>query len=199
MSTTHIPLFPLSTVLFPEGQLPLRIFERRYIDMVRDCSANGDCFGVCLLTRPKDANQAAYHARMGTTARIIDFSTLEDGLLGIVSRGEQRFNIRATSMRDNGLLMGDVELIEEVDPVDVPEQFSVLSMVAGKFMEQMGDRYPDFFPDQLQDAIWLGYRLSELLPIENEERQALLQIHDPLERLQVLLDTLPRFQEAPET
>ena len=72
MSTTHIPLFPLSTVLFPKGQLPLRIFERRYIDMVRECSANGSCFGVCLLTRPKDASQSAYHARMGTTARIIE-------------------------------------------------------------------------------------------------------------------------------
>jgi Lon protease-like protein len=198
VSTSHIPLFPLSTVLFPGGNLPLRIFERRYIDMVRDCSANDSCFGVCLLTRSKDGGNVSYHARMGTTARIFDFSTLDDGLLGIVSRGEQRFVIRATSMRDNGLLMGDVDLITDPDPVDVPEQFSVLSLVAGKFMEQLGDRYPDFQPDQLQDADWLGYRLSELLPLENEERQALLQLDDPLERLQVLLDTMPRFQEASE-
>jgi Lon protease-like protein len=198
VTTTHIPLFPLSTVLFPGGSLPLRIFERRYIDMVRDCSANGSCFGVVLLTRSSDGGQVSFHARMGTTARIFDFSTLDDGLLGIATRGEQRFVIRATSMRDSGLLMGDVDLINDPGPVDVPEQFSVLSLVAGKFMEQLGERYPDFSPAQLEDADWVSYRLSELLPLENEERQALLQIDDPLERLQVLLDTMPRFQEAPE-
>ena len=198
MISTHIPLFPLSTVLFPGGRLPLRIFEQRYIDMVRDCSANGSYFGVCLLNKPEDGQQRATHLKVGTTAEICDFSTLDDGLLGIVAEGRQKFVIQSTSMRDNGLLMADVETFDEGEPIDVPDQFSVLSMIVGRFMEQLGDKYPDFYPDQLQDASWLGYRLSELLPLDNDEKQVLLQLGDPLERLQVLLDTMPRFQEPAE-
>lgn len=198
MISTHIPLFPLSTVLFPGGRLPLRIFEQRYIDMVRDCSVNGSHFGVCLLNIPEDNQHRATHLKLGTTAEICDFSTLDDGLLGIVAEGRQKFLIQSTSMRDNGLLMADVEILDEGDTVDVPEQFSVLSMIVGRFMEQLGDQYPDFHPAQLQDAHWLGYRLSELLPLENDEKQVLLQLGDPLERLQALLDTMPRFQEASE-
>lgn len=198
MISNHIPLFPLSTVLFPGGRLPLRIFEQRYIDMVRDCSANGGRFGVCLLNPAEDNQYRATHLKIGTTAEICDFSTLDDGLLGIVAEGKQKFLIQSTSMRDNGLLMADVETFDEGDQVDVPDQFSVLSMIVGRFMEQMGDNYPDFQPAQLQDAHWLGYRLSELLPLENDEKQVLLQLSDPLERLQVLLDTMPRFQEPSE-
>jgi Lon protease-like protein len=95
--------------------------------------------------------------------------------------------------------MAEVELLNETDVVDVPEQYSVLSMVTGRFMELMGDRYPDFQPQQLQDASWVGYRLADLLPLENEEKQVLLQISDPLERLQVLIDVLPRFQEPEDS
>jgi Lon protease-like protein len=185
--------------LFPGGRLPLRIFEQRYIDMVRDCSVNGSCFGVCLLNNSEDKQRPATHLRVGTTAEICDFSTLEDGLLGIVAEGKQKFIIQETRMRDNGLLMAEVETLDEGKVVDVPEQFSILSMITARFMEQLSDRYPDFQPEQLQDANWLGYRLSELLPLENNEKQVLLQVSDPLERLQALLDVMPRFQEPAET
>ena len=195
MSNIDIPLFPLPVVLFPDGYLPLRIFEQRYIDMVRECSAGGSCFGVCLINNPEKANSPATHLRVGTTAEICDFSTLDDGLLGITARGRQKFVIQKTRMRDNGLLMAEVETLVEPDPVEVPEQYSVLSMIAGRFMEQMGKNYPSFQPQHLQDANWVGYRLAELLPLENNEKQVLLQISDPLERLQLLLDLLTRFQE----
>lgn len=190
-----IPLFPLPVVLFPDGRLPLRIFEQRYIDMVRECSANGAMFGVCLLNNHEEDTRPATHLRIGTTAKICDFSTLDDGLLGIVAKGQQRFVIQSTRMRDNGLLMAEVDLLDEGRVVEVPEKFSILSMIAARFMEQMSDAYPDFQPSQLQDARWLGYRLSELLPLNKEEKQSLLQIGDPLERLQVLLDVMPRFQD----
>ncbi len=198
-ASTDIPLFPLHAVLFPDGHLPLRIFEQRYLDMVRECSARGSCFGVCLIGNSENENRPATHLRVGTAAEICDFSTLEDGLLGITARGRQKFIIQSTRMRDNGLLMAEVELLNETDIVDVPDQYSVLSMVTGRFMELMGDRYPDFQPRQLQDAIWVGYRLADLLPLENEEKQVLLQISDPLERLQVLIDVLPRFQEPEDS
>ena len=81
MTCSEIPLFPLNTVLFPDGYFRLRIFEQRYIDMVRDCSVKSSCFGVCLVNNSEDANRPATHLRIGTTAEICDFSTLEDGLL----------------------------------------------------------------------------------------------------------------------
>jgi len=192
---TDIPLFPLNIVLFPGGHLPLRIFEQRYIDMVRESSAKGSCFGVCLVNNSETANRPATHLRIGTTAEICDFSTLDDGLLGITARGRQKYVIQKTRMRDNGLLMAEVETLVEPDPVEVPAQYSVLSMITGRFMEQVGGNYPAFQPRHLQDAHWVGYRLSELLPLENTEKQVLLQISDPLERLQLLLDLLSRIQE----
>lgn len=182
-------------MLFPGGRLPLRIFEQRYIDMVRESSANGSCFGICLINNSEDQQKPATHLKVGTTAEICDFSTLDDGLLGIVAEGRQRFIIQKTTMRDNGLLMGDVEFLNEGEQVEVPEQFSILSMIAARFMEQLSAQYPDFEPAQLQDAHWLGYRLSELLPLQNNEKQVLLEQDNPLERLQTLLDVLPRFQE----
>ena len=199
MTGIHIPLFPLPVVLFPGGYLPLRIFEQRYIDMVRECTAKGCCFGVCLINNSENAQHPATHLRVGTTAEIYDFSSLDDGLLGIATQGKQRFIIQNTRMRDNGLLMGEVNLVTEPGIVDLPVEYSVLSMIAGRFMEQVGANYPAFQPGDLQDASWVGYRLSELLPLENSERQSLLQITDPLERLQVLIEVLPRFQEPADS
>lgn len=167
--------------------------------MVRECSAHGSCFGVCLINNSEGKNSPATHMRIGTTAEICDFSTLDDGLLGITVTGKQLFIIQKTSMRDNGLLMADVELFGEAKAVDLPDQYSVLAMIAGRFMEQLGSNYPGFKPGDLQDANWVGYRLAELLPLDNTEKQVLLQISDPLERLQLLLEVLPRFQEPAET
>ena len=195
MTCSDIPLFPLNTVLFPDGYLKLRIFEQRYIDMVRECSLNNSYFGVCLINNPEGSLHPANHMRLGTAAEIYDFSTLDDGLLGIVAHGKKKFVIQETRMRDNGLLMGQVQTLGETDGVEVPNEYSVLSMITGRFMEQLGKNYPSFQPHHLQDANWVGYRLAELLPLENQEKQVLLEVSDPLERLQLLLEALPRFQE----
>ncbi len=198
MTNTDIPLFPLHTVLFPDGYLKLRIFEQRYIDMVRECSLRDCSFGVCLIGESEGTNLPANHMRVGTTAKICDFSTLEDGLLGITAHGGQKFIIQNTRMRDNGLLMAEVETLDETVAVDVPDEYSVLTLITGRFMEQLGKNYPTFQPQHLQDAHWVGYRLAELLPLDNLEKQVLLQISDPLERLQILVELLPRFQEPAE-
>lgn len=195
MTRIDIPLFPLHTVLFPGGYLKLRIFEQRYIDMVRECTLKNSYFGVCLINNPEDSNRPANHMRVGTAAEICDFSTLDDGLLGIVAHGRQKFVIQDTRMRDNGLLMGQVQTLDDPSAIEVPNEYSVLSMITARFMEQMGKNYPSFQPHHLQDANWIGYRLAELLPLENSEKQVLLQVSEPLERLQLLLETLPRFQE----
>lgn len=198
MIETDIPIFPLHTVLFPDGYLKLRIFEQRYIDMVRECSLKACDFGVCLINNQEDSNRPANHMRVGTTAEICDFSTLGDGLLGITAHGRQKFIISKTRMRDNGLLMAEVKILDQTALIDVPEEYSVLSMITARFMEQMSSNYPSFQPQHLQDANWIGYRLAELLPLDINEKQVLLQLSDPLERLQMLVEVLPRFQEPVE-
>jgi len=199
VSSIDIPLFPLQTVLFPDGYLKLRIFEQRYIDMVRECSLNDSNFGICLIGNSESGKIPAHHMKVGTTAEICDFSTLEDGLLGITALGRQKFIVRKTRMRDNGLLMAEVETLDESGSVEVPDEYALLTMIAGRFMEQLGHRYPAFQPAQLQDARWVGYRLAEILPLDNQEKQMLLQMSDPLERLQILVEVLPRFQEPAES
>ncbi|MGA9574028.1 MAG: LON peptidase substrate-binding domain-containing protein [Lysobacterales bacterium] len=199
MIQANIPIFPLHTVLFPDGYLKLRIFEQRYIDMVRECSLKDCDFGVCLIGNSEGSNLPANHMRVGTSAEIFDFSTLDDGLLGITAHGRQRFIIQKTRMRENGLLMAEVETLAETAAVNLPPEYAVLAMIAGRFMEQVGKNYPSFEPGLLQDAHWVGYRLAELLPLDTHEKQVLLQISDPLERLQVLVEVLPRFQGSAET
>ena len=196
MSTVEIPLFPLRTVLFPGGYLPLRIFEQRYLTMVRDCARNDTGFGVCLIREGEEAVSPVKPAQVGTHAQIIDWYTLEDGLLGVSARGTVRFETENIWQEDDGLFRAQVHVLPEAPECAVPEAFSVLSDVLGRFMEKVSGHYPDYTPGKLQDADWLGYRLSELLPLAGIEKQHLLELADPIERLQNLLEILPRFQSA---
>jgi hypothetical protein len=194
MSIIEIPLFPLRTVLFPGGYLPLRIFEQRYLAMVRNCARNDSGFGVCLIREGEEAVSPVKTTQLGTHARIIDWYTLEDGLLGVSAIGTVRFLSENTWQEEDGLFRAEVRVIPEPPECPVPESYSVLSDVLGRFMEKVGHQYPDYNPGQLQDAVWVGYRLSELLPLAGIEKQHLLELSDPIERLQNLVEILPRFQ-----
>jgi len=190
----EIPLFPLRTVLFPEGHLPLRIFERRYLDMVRDCARDDSPFGVCLTHDAEETGPPTGVAQTGTLARITDWYTLEDGLLGVSATGAERFLTEEAWSEPDGLLRARVRLLDEPPRTAVPGTFALLSEVLDRFMEKVGKHYPQFTPGHLQDAAWVGYRLAELLPLSGIEKQHLLELEDPIARLQVLLETLPRFQ-----
>lgn len=190
----EIPIFPLRTVLFPGGQLPLRIFEQRYLDMVRECSRTDTGFGVCFLVEVDEDQSNFQSARVGTLARITDWYTMEDGLLGLTTEGTSRFVLRRDRHNKNGLMMGEVSWLPEPPPTDMPVAFDVLGQVLARFMEKASDHYPDYVPENLQDATWVGYRLSELLPLGGLEKQHLLELDDPIDRLQKLLELLPRFQ-----
>ena len=196
MSIVEIPLFPLRTVLFPGGYLPLRIFEQRYLTMVRDCARSDTGFGVCLIREGEEAVSPVKTAQVGTHAQIIDWYTLEDGLLGVSATGTVRFTTENSWQEDDGLFRAQIRVLSEPPDCLVPEAFSVLSDVLGRFMEKVGHQYPDYTPGHLQDAVWLGYRLSELLPLGGIEKQHLLELSDPIERLQNLVEILPRFQSA---
>ena len=152
----EIPLFPLGTVLFPGGPLPLRIFEARYIDLVRRCLRDGSGFGVVLIRDGVEAGGPALTFDVGTYARIVDFSQQPDGLLGIRASGERRFRILERRRARDGL-----------NVADVGEPYGSLQ------------RHTD-------DAAWVAGRLAELLPIPSAHKQHCLELDDPLERLRFL-------------
>jgi len=193
---TDIPLFPLGTVLFPGGEIALRIFEPRYLDMVRDCARNGSGFGVCLILEGNEVGVPATTAAVGTLAHIVDFEARQDGLLGIVARGSTRFQARSTRVRDNGLIHGEVRFWPDEPVIPVPPEFGLLAIIAERLIEQVGGPHAKAERTRFDDASWVGFRLAEMLPLAMPERQQLLQFTDPLPRLQQLMTWLPRFQSA---
>ncbi|WP_237561453.1 LON peptidase substrate-binding domain-containing protein [Frateuria defendens] len=192
---TDLPLFPLDTVLFPGGRLALRIFERRYLDMVCDCARRGGGFGVCLILEGRESGAPAVPSAVGTVATIVDFHAREDGLLGIVAEGGARFRVRHSRVRDNGLLRGDVALWPPEPARRVPVEFALLQGILERLIETMAPQWKDAPRDAYDDAGWLGFRLAELLPLDRDEQQWLLELTDPLRRLAELRDILPRFQK----
>jgi Lon protease-like protein len=193
---TALPLFPLNTVLFPGGVLNLRIFEPRYLDLVRDCSRSGSGFGVCLILAGREAGEPAIPAAIGTLARITDFYTLPDGLLGIAAEGGERFQVATTRVRDNGVVHGDVRLWPDEAVVEVPAEHGLLATILERLLEQVGGQHARVERARFDDASWVGFRLAELLPLEQVEKQHLLQMTDPLRRLAQLQHYLPRFQRG---
>ena len=192
----EVPLFPLSTVLYPGGQLQLRIFEPRYLDLVRECTRTGSAFGVCLILEGNEVGAPAQPAAVGTLAHIVDFNHREDGLLGIATEGGSRFRVLRTRVRSDGLLRGDVQLWPEEASQQVPVEFALLQTLLERLIETMGPQWRLAPRSSYDDAGWLGFRLAELLPLAREEQQQLLEMTDPVQRLGVLRDILPRFQKA---
>lgn len=194
MSRIEIPIFPLRMVLFPGAILPLRIFEQRYLAMIRECARNNTGFGVCLIREGEEAVSPVKTTQVGTHAQVVDWYTLDDGLLGVSTLGTSRFMTESVWQEDDGLFMAHITVLPEPPPCPVPEAFSVLSDVLARFLEKVGAQYPQSTPEDLQDAVWVGYRLAELLPLSGIEKQHLLELSDPIQRLQQLLDVMPRFQ-----
>ncbi len=179
-----LPLFPLQTVLFPDALLPLRIFESRYIDMVRECMRAGHGFGV-VARFPEDDQGEAWHARIGTEAIITDFTTLEDGLLGLATRGQRRFLVESTQARHDGLLIGQVAWLPPEPARPVAPQYATLQTLMRELLrhEQLSAQL-QVDPD---NAGSLGFALASILPLELKQAQQLLEITDPQQRLETLM------------
>jgi uncharacterized protein len=191
----EVPLFPLNTVLYPGGHLQLRIFEPRYLDLVRECTRTGSAFGVCLILEGSEVGAPARPAAVGTLARITDFNNREDGLLGIAAEGGGRFRVLRTRVRSDGLLRGEVEVWSDETTYQVPVEFALLQTILERLIETLGPQWRHAPRDLFDDAGWLGFRLAELLPLAGEEQQQLLEMTDPIHRLATLRDILPRFQK----
>jgi uncharacterized protein len=192
----EVPLFPLNTVLYPGGQLQLRIFEPRYLDLVRECTRTGSSFGICLILEGNEVGAPALPAAVGTLASITDFSHGSDGLLGIATEGGQRFRVLRTRVRSDGLMRGEVQPWPTEDAQQVPVEFSLLPTILERLIESMASPWRKAPRASYDDAGWVGFRLAELLPLAGEEQQRLLEMTDPVRRLAALRDILPRFQKG---
>ena len=201
-SASELPLFPLRTVLFPGGELRLRVFEARYLDMVTQCGRSGSGFGVCLILDGEEVGRPATPAAFGTLARIVDFHADPDGLLGLQVRGECRFHVRRTRVRDNGLVIGDIGYHEDV--IEAPgasarlrPEHALLAELLRRILEQVSSEHTDPDPALFEDAPWVGWRLAELLPLDLPERQRLMELDTPGARLDHLIQALSGMERLP--
>lgn len=186
----ELPLFPLEAVLFPGGPLPLRIFEPRYLDMVSQCMREQSGFAVVLLGEGGEAGGATSFAATGTEARIVDFDRLEDGLLGISCIGRERVRVVEAWRGPDGLNRGRVLDIAADPRVPVPADQAWLLDVVQQALPEAGEGYRHV--ERREDAAWIANRLAELLPLSLGDRQTLLELSDPLERLAVLEPAVTR-------
>jgi len=183
-ASRSIALFPLNIVLFPGGPLPLRIFETRYVDMVRRCLREDQRFGVALIREGNEVGPAETF-EVGTLAKIVDFHQLSDGFLGLSCLGEERFRIMGRSRQDDGLNLAQIEEIRSEPKLPVPEHHARLPRLLESVLPQLGEVYAGI-EMHLDDAAWVGFRLAEILPIAATEQQFFLELDDPLRRLDAL-------------
>ena len=185
----QLPLFPLNTVVFPGGVLPLRIFEARYLDMVGACVRDDTGFAVCLIREGREAGGTATVHTTGTECKIVDWQKLPDGLLGVTAQGKRKLRVLATRVEPNHLVVGQFAFLAERPELPLPGQFTSLSKLLKRIVTEIGHPYTTL-PDQYHQAGWVGARLAELLPLALPLKQQLLEINDPIERLNQLRDAL---------
>jgi hypothetical protein len=172
---TEIAIFPLNTVLFPGGVLPLKIFEQRYLEMTKACLRDNVPFGVCLIREGAEVGTPAVPETIGCLAVIEHWEMPQPGLFHLIARGRERFRITRTRTAPNGLICAD---IEKLSAATVPSQADaacrgLLESIIGKVG---AERFPA--PIALDDADWVAYRLAEILPIDLAQKQSLLEMND---------------------
>ncbi len=210
LKLTSLPLFPLGTVLYPGGLLPLQIFEVRYLDMIGKCHKTGAPFGIISLTegsevrRPKDAGPSGdgfateAFGSVGTLASITEFSVPQPGLMMIRCVGTQRFEISTREKLKHGLWIANVTRLDDDHAVPIPEDLQRTANALGKLIKSLQERrvpedqMPLLAPYQLDDCGWVANRWCELLPMPVDQKQRLMELDNPLLRLELVSDILDR-------
>jgi len=193
-----IPLFPLQSVLFPGGRLPMRIFEQRYMDMAKICLKESASFGICLIARGEEVTRAGQKAAephaVGTLAHIADWDMQQLGVLNIIAQGGERFRLLRHWTENSGLLKGEIELIAEPTVLPVPGAYARLVPLLRAIVDEMAAGAPNApaMPHRFFDAGWLGMRYAEVLPIPVAAKQKLLEVDDSIDRLEIIY----RFLES---
>lgn len=186
----RLPLFPLHSVLFPQGILKLRIFEARYLDMIGRCMREGENFGICLIAAGEETGKPAGAHVVGTEARIIDWDMSQPGILGLTVRGERRFRLHEQLAAHDGLLSGIVEWFAERPAAALGETHASLQPLMRMILQDTGRAATIPAPHEPENPRWLGYRYAEVLPIPASARQRLLALEDDALRLDIILEYL---------
>ncbi len=186
-----LPLFPLKTVLFPGGLLPLKVFEQRYIEMTKACLKDDKPFGVCLLKTGQEVNKpgsvpgAPDFAGIGTFARITDCDVPQLGIMHLKTEGGARFQVHSHAITDLGLVVGQVTPLPPEAAMPLPEEYQPLAALLELLVERVGRENFAAAP-ATGDASWVGYRLAEMLPLPLPIKQSMLEINDCEVRLKVI-------------
>ena len=201
LTLQSLPLFPLSAVLFPEGLLSLRVFEVRYLDMIAKCRKAGAPFGVVSLTQGSEVRQPGVQeafARVGTIATIEECKQPQPGLMLVRASGAQRFRITASDQLKHGLWVADVERLPADLPVPIPEDLQPTAVALQRLIHSLqlkpgdGEPLPLMPPWKLDDFGWVSNRWCELLPVPVALKQRLMELDNPLVRLELVSDVLTR-------
>ncbi|MGD9385186.1 MAG: LON peptidase substrate-binding domain-containing protein [Thioalkalispiraceae bacterium] len=185
MSLT-VPLFPLNTVLFPGGVLPLRIFEPRYLDMVSDCLRHNTEIGVIQIQEGSEVGKAAHTYQVGTLSTISYWNRRADGLLGITLRGVRRFRLLDAEVKANQLIMAKVEPLPDCPPLAIQQKYQGMATLLRKIISQLEPPYTTM-PAHYDDLEWISARLVELLPMSLDFKQQLLEHDDIFLRIERLV------------
>lgn len=213
LGLSQLPLFPLQTVLFPSGWMPLRIFEVRYLDMINRCHKAGAPFGVVCLSEGSEVRRVDPNAPpsgdgfareaffpSGTLARIEQLERPQPGLLLIHCRGLQRFHINASQRLPHGLWVADVTLDPAEPVIGVPEHLASTRDALQRVLANLQEREPQSMnelplqpPYQWDDSGWVANRWAELLPLPSELKHRLMTLDSPLLRLELIADLLDKL------
>jgi uncharacterized protein len=197
-----VTIFPLGTVLFPGGVLPLRIFEARYVDMVRQCMRNDEPFGVCRITEGNEVGKPAEHEQIGCASRIVNFDKEPSGILNLRTIGEQRFKINSSYVNEQHLIVAEIEYLPVEEDAAIPLDMARCVRVVEQVISELVDTEPDTMkrvlepPYLLKSASWVSHRLCEILPFGPSSKQLMLELNDPLQRLSIVNQVLQKHSEA---
>lgn len=185
---TELPLFPLKTVLLPSNKLSLKIFEPRYLDMIAKCMREESKFGIVLIYKGEETVSETDIYSVGTTATISDWENRADGLLGITALGVERFEIKSTHTRSDGLTVAEIEILSDTDTSEIPEHYSYMRELLDHISAQEGRP-----ADEYQAFSEILYQMIYLLPLESNLKQRLLEIADCSDRAAILHAELIRL------
>lgn len=184
-SVSTIPLFPLHSIVFPGGVLPLRIFEPRYLDMISRCLRDDSGFGICMIRSGQDTGETPEINGIGVVVRVVDWERLDNGMLGISAQGQRKFHVLSTQVEKDKLMIGQVQWLEPEPCVPVPDTSAALSELLRRIVKQLPKAYTQLQVD-FDDAASVGGRLCELLPFDPAFKQRMLELDDPIARLDTL-------------
>ena len=195
MTNKLIPFFPLQSIVLPGGLFPLRIFERRYLDMVRDCIKNNTGFCITLTRNNSQKEHVSDIYNYGCYVKITDWNQLDNGFLGITVEGINKVKVLSRDLDKTNLLVGEIENIELEKEYMIPQKYLLLSRFYKKIYPGI-KHVISFKKERYADASWVGFRLIECLPLDSSTKNKLIAMDHAIERLDMLNIIIQKLYKA---